>query len=99
MDKQNCDEFFKIISNNKIVVWSAPGCGACVRAKQILKSNGIDYHEQDLSESDDTLQTCLMSHTRYNFIPQVFVDKKFIGGFTEVRKMVSDGALNDYKKI
>lgn len=94
-----CDDFYKILSDNKIVVWSAPGCGACVRAKQLLKTNNIQYHEQDLSESDDVLQTCLMETTKYNFIPQVFVDKKFIGGYNEVRNMVSQGDLNDYKKL
>ena len=36
-----CDDFQKIISDNNIVVWGTKGCGACVKAKQLLKSKNF----------------------------------------------------------
>ena len=34
----------------KAVVWSKPSCPYCVKAKNLLKSKGIEYEEMNIAE-------------------------------------------------
>ena len=34
----------------KAIVWSKPACGYCVKAKNLLKSKGIEYEEKNIAE-------------------------------------------------
>ena len=33
----------------KAIVWSKPACGYCVKAKNLLKSKGIEYEEKNIA--------------------------------------------------
>jgi len=90
-----CDDFQKIISDNNIVVWGTKGCGACVKAKQLLKSKNFAFHEEDLSMTDQNIQECVLNVTNSPYVPQIFVNKKFIGGFDHLNYLVTTGLLDD----
>ncbi len=90
-----CEGFNKILNDNNIVVWGTKGCGACVKAKQLLKNKNFAFHEEDLSATDQDIQECVLNVTNSPYVPQIFVNKKFIGGYDHLNYLVVTGLLED----
>ena len=67
------------------VVWSKDGCSHCVQAKALLESKGIKFEERNVSK-DWTREQLLAAVPTARTLPQIFLDDKLIGGFTELRK-------------
>ena len=69
----------------RAVVWSKDGCSHCVQAKALLESNGIEFEERNVSK-DWTKDQLLAAVPNARTLPQIFLDDKLVGGFTELRK-------------
>lgn len=69
----------------KAVVWSKNSCPFCDQAKNLLKSKGIEFEERNIS-NDWTKEQLLEAVPSARTLPQIFLDDKLIGGFTELRK-------------
>ena len=69
----------------KAVVWSKNSCPFCDQAKNLLKLKGIEYEERNIS-TDWTREQLLEAVPNARTVPQIFLDDKLIGGFTELRK-------------
>lgn len=68
----------------KAVVWSRDNCPYCVQAKQLLTIKGIEYEEKKIGESY-TIEDLLEAVPGASSVPQIFLDEKYIGGFTKLR--------------
>ena len=69
----------------KAVVWSKYNCPFCDQAKALLTQKGIKYEEKKIGDGyskEDLLESVPNART----VPQIFLDDKLIGGFTELRK-------------
>lgn len=73
----------------KAIVWSKDQCPYCVQAKALLESRGIEYEERNVSK-DWTKEQLLEAVPTARTLPQVFLDKELVGGFTELRKRLSE---------
>jgi glutaredoxin len=69
----------------KAVVWSKNACPFCDQAKSLLKLKGIEYEERNIS-TDWTREQLLEAVPDARTVPQIFLDKQLIGGFTELRR-------------
>jgi len=69
----------------KAVVWSKNSCPFCVQAKALLKQKGIEFEERNINK-DWTREQLLEALPEARTLPQIFLDDKLIGGFTELRK-------------
>jgi glutaredoxin 3 len=69
----------------KAVVWSKDSCPFCVQAKALLESRGIEFEERNVSK-DWTREQLLEAVPNARTLPQIFLDDKLVGGFTELRK-------------
>ena len=69
----------------KAIVWSNIGCHFCEMAKTLLTQKGIEYEERNLAE-DWKIQQLLEAVPGARSVPQIFVDDKYIGGYTELVK-------------
>lgn len=69
----------------KAVVWSKDSCPFCDQAKNLLKSKGIEFEERNVSK-DWTREQLLEAVPTARTLPQIFLDDKLIGGFTDLRK-------------
>ena len=67
------------------IVWSKDACPFCVQAKALLESRGIEFEERNVSK-DWTREQLLEAVPTARTLPQIFLDKEYIGGFTELRK-------------
>jgi glutaredoxin 3 len=68
----------------KAVVWSKDACPFCVQAKALLESRGIEFEERNVSR-DWTREQLLEAVPDARTLPQIFLDNRHIGGFTDLR--------------
>ena len=68
----------------KAVVWSKNQCPFCDQAKALLKMKGIEFEERNVSK-DWTKEQLLEAVPTARTVPQIFLDDKLIGGFTELK--------------
>ena len=66
-------------------------CGYCVRAKALLDSRGLEYEEIDLGEDLDRAR--LNELTGGWTVPQILIDDRPIGGYTELWRLDREGRL------
>ena len=69
----------------KVVVWTRDLCQYCVRAKYQLTQRGIEFEERVIGEGW-TKEQLLKEVPNARTIPQIVVDGKVIGGYTELMK-------------
>ena len=69
----------------KAIVWSKNQCPYCDQAKALLKHKGIEFEERNVS-TDWTKEQLLEAVPNARTVPQIFLDDKLIGGFSELRE-------------
>ena len=73
----------------KATVWSKNACPFCDKAKKLLTLKGIEYEERNVS-TDWTKEQLLEAVPTARTLPQIFLDKEYIGGFTELKRHLSN---------
>ena len=76
----------------RVQIYTTAWCGYCVRAKALLDSRGIAYDEIHLDE-DIHFRQKLLDLTGGWTVPQILVDGKPIGGYTELWRLDKSGRL------
>lgn len=71
-----------------VIVWSKDNCAFCVRVKKLLESKSIAYEERNLSTGGWTREQLLEAVPTARTLPQVFIDDKHIGGYTETQEFL-----------
>lgn len=79
------------MSDIQVYTWS--NCPYCVRAKDLLSRKGAKFEEINLDGRDDELLK-LRERTGQRTVPQIFIDGKLIGGFTDLAALDSRGELD-----
>ena len=77
-----------------IRVYTTRWCGYCVRAKALLRSRGLPFEEISLDEVPE-FRRVLMDTTGGWTVPQVVVDGRPIGGYTELWRLDRSGQLRE----
>ena len=67
------------------IVWSKDACPFCVQAKALLELKGIEFEERNVSK-EWTREQLLEAVPNARTLPQIFLDDKLVGGFTELRR-------------
>jgi glutaredoxin len=67
------------------VVWSKNNCPHCVQAKQLLKTKGVEFEERIIGDGW-TKEQLLNEVPDARTVPQIFINGKLIGGFTELKE-------------
>lgn len=76
----------------RVHIYTVPGCGYCVRAKQLLDTRGIPYIEHDARADESALERLRAATTRRTF-PQIFIDGQGIGGCDDLHDLDAAGEL------
>lgn len=69
----------------KAIVWSKEQCPYCDQAKSLLASKGIEFEEKKIG-TGYTKEQLLEAVPTARSVPQIFIDDKLIGGFTDLQK-------------
>ncbi len=69
-------------------------------AKQELEKMDLSYHSIELdiqsncpNEDCSSLSKTLVLQTKIRTVPQIFIKGKFIGGYTDLKKLINDKIL------
>ncbi|EDX11000.1 glutaredoxin-C4 [Drosophila mauritiana] len=86
------------IASNKVVIFSKTYCPYCTMAKEPFKKLNVDATiiELDGNPDGNEIQAVLGEITGARTVPRVFIDGKFIGGGTDIKRMFETGALQKY---
>ena len=76
----------------RVQMYTTTWCGYCVRAKALLESRGIEYDEINLDDNAHLRQK-LLDLTGGWTVPQILIDGKPIGGYTELWRLDKSGQL------
>lgn len=77
----------------RIQMYTTSWCGYCVRAKALLDARGIAYEEIRLDDDDPAFRQKLFDLTGGWTVPQIVIDGRPIGGYTELWRLDRDGRL------
>ena len=75
-----------------IEMYTTRWCGYCVRAKTLLEARGLDFQEISLDD-DPAFRQRLLELTGGWTVPQILIDGRPIGGYTELWQLDRTGEL------
>ena len=78
----NGRDFFEL--DHLVEIWGKEGCHYCNMAKALSKQEGLNYIYHQLDE-DFTIEELKERFPDAKTFPQILVDDKYIGGFSEYR--------------
>ena len=73
----------------QIQMYTTRWCGYCVRAKTLLQSRGLEFEE-----IDPAFRQRLLELTGSWTVPQILIDGRPIGGYTELWQLDRSGELD-----
>lgn len=68
-------------------IYTKPSCPYCVKAKDLLRRNSIQYQEFIIGQNGitkETVEVKIGDGRTIRTVPQIFVDNNYIGGYTEL---------------
>lgn len=77
----------------QVVLYSTDFCPYCSRAKMLLSKKRVDFEEVDV-EGRPELRSWLVSASGQRTVPQIFVNNRAIGGFTDMAALDHSGELD-----
>lgn len=75
-----------------VVMYTKSGCVNCDRAKQLLKSKGLEYSELDI-EAEENRRKLDFSVPGIRQMPQIFIEGQRVGGFAGLQAALKQVGL------
>jgi glutaredoxin 3 len=81
------------MSNSAVTIYTGNRCAYCNAAKRLLDSKEVKYTEINVDD-DPALREKMMTHTKRQSVPQIFIDDLHVGGFDDLAELNHDGKLD-----
>ena len=69
----------------KFLIFTKYRCSYCDRAKTLIEQKGFEYESINIEE-DNNLEILLEKNKYARTMPQIFINDKLIGGYTDLVK-------------
>ena len=79
----------------RLKIYSTGICPICEQTKKLLTKWNIDYDEARIDLDREQLKEMLEISNHARMVPQISIDGKWIGGFTELTEMHMEDELDD----
>lgn len=76
-----------------VKMYTTAVCPYCIRAKQILKSKGVEHIEEVRIDTDPQARAEMMQSTQRRTVPQIFIGSTHVGGCDDLIALDGRGAL------
>ena len=76
-----------------VKMYTTAVCPYCVRAKQILKSKGVEQIEEIRVDTSPELRDHMMQITGRRTVPQIFIGDTHVGGCDDLMALDAQGGL------
>jgi glutaredoxin 3 len=68
-------------------------CPYCIRAKQLLKSKGVEMIEEIRIDTDPAARAHMMEITGKRTVPQIYIGSTHVGGCDDLMALDKEGGL------
>ena len=72
-----------------VEIYSKSNCSFCDKAKYYFDQNDITYQEHNV-EIPETFKILMERNPNSRTMPQIFIDDKLIGGYTDLMEFVNE---------
>ena len=91
-----------LLNQNPVVVFmkgnqNFPMCGFSARACSILQDLGVEFKDVNVLE-DEEIRNGIKAYGNWPTIPQLYINKKLVGGSDIMMEMYQSGELQDLFK-
>ena len=76
-----------------VKMYTTAVCPYCTRAKQILKSKGVEQIEEVRIDADLAAREHMMQITGRRTVPQIFIGETHVGGCDDLMALDAKGGL------
>jgi glutaredoxin 3 len=76
-----------------VKMYTTAVCPYCTRAKQILKSKGVEQIEEIRIDTDPAQRDHMMQITGRRTVPQIFIGQTHVGGCDDLVALDAQGGL------
>ena len=76
-----------------VKMYTTAVCPYCIRAKQILKSKGVEKIEEIRIDMEPEARAHMMEITGRRTVPQIFIGETHVGGCDDLMALDSRGGL------
>ena len=102
MEKEIKDVIDKEITNNEVCLFmkgtpDAPQCGFSMAVSNILKILNVEFKGVNVLENQN-LREGIKIFSEWPTIPQLYINKEFIGGCDIIKEMYENGELKEILK-
>ena len=102
MDENTKNEIENEIQSNDVVLYMKgtpvfPQCGFSASTVGVLNHLGIKFSTVNVLENENIRQG-IKEYANWPTIPQLYINKEFVGGADIVREMYGDGSLQEMLK-
>lgn len=92
----------KVLDSNKVVLFmkgnqNFPMCGFSARACAILQDLGVSFQDVNVLE-DEEIRNGIKEYGNWPTIPQLYINKKLVGGSDIMMEMYESGELQELLK-
>jgi len=77
----------------EVKIYTREACGYCAAAERLLTQKQIPYEEIDAT-NDPKTRAWLVKETGQHTVPQIFIDGRSIGGYSELAALDRSGELD-----
>lgn len=81
-----------------VKMYTTAVCPYCIRAKQILKSKGVDQIDEVRVDLNPQERSRMMEMTGRRTVPQIFIGQTHVGGCDELVALDHQGGLDPLLK-
>lgn len=76
-----------------VTIYTTRFCPYCVRAKRLLDSKQVSYHEIPV-DADKEQRQIMMERSQGHTVPQIFINDQHVGGCDELYALETAGKLD-----
>jgi glutaredoxin 3 len=76
-----------------VQMYTTAVCPYCVRAKQLLKSRGVEQIEEIRIDTSDEARQAMMDRTQRRTVPQIYIGSTHVGGCDDLMALDAKGEL------
>ncbi|NOZ53255.1 MAG: glutaredoxin [Gammaproteobacteria bacterium] len=80
---------------SRINIYSTGNCPICDKTKALLQKWDIAYQDYRIDQSKDALREMSEITSGARTVPQITIDGKWIGGFSELTELHMGGELDE----
>jgi glutaredoxin 3 len=77
----------------EVKIYTREGCGYCTAAIRLLRSKGVEFQHIDAT-GDPATRRWLAEVSGQATVPQIFIDGRPVGGYTDIRALDQRGELD-----